>query len=148
MVIINAKIFTMEGEDKIIGRGWLSFDNGVITGIGEGDYTGSDSGIVDAGGAGLYPGFIDGHSHIGQSFLRSVRGRSHLRRRRSRIGEPYRRTVCLHKNIRPPYRRHDRESAGIHENGHGRKSQTGISRKRTHSRNKNGHRRAYTRSPV
>ena len=65
MVIKNAKIFTMEGEDRIIGRGWLRFENGLIGEIGEGDYSGADTGIIDAEGAGLYPGFIDGHSHIG-----------------------------------------------------------------------------------
>jgi len=54
----------MEGEDKIISRGWLSFENGKITALGEGDYTGGGE-IIDGKGAGLYPGFIDGHSHIG-----------------------------------------------------------------------------------
>ncbi len=64
MTITNVKIYAMEGEESIINRGWLSFENGKITALGEGDYTGGGE-VVDGNGAGLYPGFIDGHSHIG-----------------------------------------------------------------------------------
>ena len=54
MTITNVKIYTMEGEDKIISRGWLSFENGKITALGEGDYTGGGE-IIDGKGAGLFP---------------------------------------------------------------------------------------------
>ena len=65
MVIKNAEIHTMEDGFRVIGSGWIEFDGGVIRALGEGEYTGADSDVIDAGGAGLYPGFIDGHSHIG-----------------------------------------------------------------------------------
>ncbi|MBQ7719965.1 MAG: amidohydrolase, partial [Clostridia bacterium] len=65
MVIKNAEIYTMEDGFRVIGSGWIEFDGGVIRALGEGEYTGADSDVIDAGGAGLYPGFIDGHSHIG-----------------------------------------------------------------------------------
>ncbi|MCR5263730.1 MAG: amidohydrolase [Clostridiales bacterium] len=65
MVIKNARIHTMEDGYRVIGNGWLSVENGVISEIGEGEYKGAGNEVIDAEGAGLYPGFIDGHSHIG-----------------------------------------------------------------------------------
>ena len=56
MVIKNLKIVL---PNKIIERGYLAFDNGVITDIGEGDYKDA----FDGNGLIAMPGFIDVHVH-------------------------------------------------------------------------------------
>lgn len=66
MIIYNAKIYTMDSRRRIIENGWVSFENGVITALGEGG-TKASAGDIDAGGASLYPGFIDAHTHVGLS---------------------------------------------------------------------------------
>lgn len=64
MTIYNVKIHTMNKERQVIDNGYVSFENGVITKIGEGTpkITNSD---YDGGGCDLYPGFIDAHTHLG-----------------------------------------------------------------------------------
>ncbi len=61
MKIYNANIVPMEA-DKFFG--YVEFENGVITAMGEGDcpVTADD---YDARGGYLFPGFIDAHSHLG-----------------------------------------------------------------------------------
>ncbi|MBR5975462.1 MAG: amidohydrolase family protein [Clostridiales bacterium] len=82
MIIYNAEIYTMESEP--ISNGYVIFDQEKIQKVGAGDgwktFSGDSSddgrsavaanaigqtGIIDAKGARLYPGFIDAHSHIG-----------------------------------------------------------------------------------
>ncbi|ODU55593.1 MAG: hypothetical protein ABT01_05775 [Clostridium sp. SCN 57-10] len=66
MRIINGKVLTMEGET--FECGYVDFENGVITALGDmasaPAYTGE---TVDARGGYVLPGFIDAHSHIGIS---------------------------------------------------------------------------------
>ncbi|MHC1694446.1 MAG: amidohydrolase [Eubacteriales bacterium] len=66
MLIINARIYTMDKE-RIIEDGYLRFDNGKITALGQMSHltpqTGAD--FYDAEGGWVLPGFIDAHSHIG-----------------------------------------------------------------------------------
>lgn len=64
MTIYNVKIHTMNKERQVIDNGYVSFENGVITKIGEGTpkITNSD---YDGRGCDLYPGFIDAHTHLG-----------------------------------------------------------------------------------
>ena len=57
MVIKNLKIVL---NDKIIKNGFLVFNNGLITEIGEGDYVGD---AIDYSGLIAMPGFIDIHIH-------------------------------------------------------------------------------------
>lgn len=60
-VLANGKIIL---PAAVIDRGWIEYDNGVITAIGRGDYPGGgDSRITDAGGAWVSAGFIDIHTH-------------------------------------------------------------------------------------
>ena len=66
MKIYNAKIYTMDRSRSVIEKGWVSFENGRITAVGTGT-TGTSQNDVDAGGAALYPGFIDAHTHVGLS---------------------------------------------------------------------------------
>ena len=65
MIIINAKILTMENEDY--ENGYLTINDGLISAIGDMKdcplVTGQE--VVDAGGGLLLPGFIDAHSHMG-----------------------------------------------------------------------------------
>lgn len=64
MRIINGKVLTMEGVT--FENGYVEFENGVITALGEMQnapaYTGD---TVDARGGYVLPGFIDAHTHIG-----------------------------------------------------------------------------------
>lgn len=66
MKIYNAKIYTLSPSREVIENGWVSFENGVITALGDG-VTETSAGDIDAGGAALYPGFIDAHTHVGLS---------------------------------------------------------------------------------
>lgn len=64
MTIYNVKIHTMNKERQVIDSGYVSFENGVITEIGKGMPTVTDS-DYDGRGCDLYPGFIDAHTHLG-----------------------------------------------------------------------------------
>ena len=59
MVLTNLKVVT---KDRLIEHGYLQFENGRITAVGEGDYRGDDE-CVDKGGLLAFPGFIDIHIH-------------------------------------------------------------------------------------
>ncbi len=64
MVIINAHIFTMEGEP--ITNGFVKIRNGIFSAVGDmSDYTPDGEEVIDAAGAYLLPGLIDAHTHIG-----------------------------------------------------------------------------------
>lgn len=66
MNIINARIFTMNDSDTIIENGYIRVENGKIAEVGTmSDYISNDSEVIDAKGANAYPGFIDGHTHLG-----------------------------------------------------------------------------------
>lgn len=54
----------MNKERQVMDNGYVSFENGVITEIGKGMPTVTDS-DYDGGGCDLYPGFIDAHTHLG-----------------------------------------------------------------------------------
>ena len=64
MTIYNVKIHTMNKERQVIENGYVSFENGVITEIGEGTPKINDKNY-DGRGCDLYPGFIDAHTHLG-----------------------------------------------------------------------------------
>lgn len=65
MVIINGKIYTMAGEP--IENGYIRTQGNIIADVGDMSAYAAQDGeaVVDAGGAGVYPGFVDAHSHIG-----------------------------------------------------------------------------------
>lgn len=65
MIIYNAKIYTMNDSDEIIENGYVKYENGKITSIGEGLPVNADGKLIDAKGNSLYPGFIDAHTHLG-----------------------------------------------------------------------------------
>lgn len=64
MLIINAKIYTM--EDSIIENGFIHVSEGLIREVGTMDNLSfSDSEKIDLQGGSIYPGFIDAHTHLG-----------------------------------------------------------------------------------
>ncbi|MGM9677859.1 MAG: amidohydrolase [Butyricicoccus sp.] len=65
MIIYNGKIVPMEG--KIIENGFISWENGVITGIGPMENLPEDAAGtgLDAHGGWVLPGLVDAHTHLG-----------------------------------------------------------------------------------
>lgn len=67
MLIINAKIYTM--EDSLIENGYILIKDGIIKTIGDMSdliCQKCDGGeVIDVGGSLVFPGFIDAHCHIG-----------------------------------------------------------------------------------
>ena len=62
--ISNARVIL---EDQVLGEGWVSFESGTITGIGQGNPIPADENL-DAQNLYLAPGFIDLHIHGGHGF--------------------------------------------------------------------------------
>ena len=65
MLLINAKIFTM--EDAVIDCGYIQIKNDKITALGEMKDAPNDDDIFDLQGKSVYPGFIDAHCHMGMA---------------------------------------------------------------------------------
>lgn len=65
MIIFNGKILPMEGE--IVENGFVSWENGVITGIGPMENLPEDAAVtgLDAHGGWVLPGLVDAHTHLG-----------------------------------------------------------------------------------
>ena len=74
LIIRNAKIYTMDPDRHVIDRGSLAVRGDKIAGIEQTDLAESASAvqILDAGGMILFPGFINTHIHIFQSFLKGL----------------------------------------------------------------------------
>lgn len=65
MKIYNVKIFTMNKARSVIEKGWVEITEGKITAVCEGKPSSFEDVDIDGGGAALYPGFIDAHTHVG-----------------------------------------------------------------------------------
>lgn len=63
MIINGLKIFTMTEEYGVIEKGYVKIENDKITAVGEGECTDDEIVLYETGW--LFPGFIDGHTHIG-----------------------------------------------------------------------------------
>jgi len=62
--IHNARVVL---EDQVLGEGWVSFDGGAFSGVGQGDPIASEESL-DAQNLYVAPGFIDLHVHGGHGF--------------------------------------------------------------------------------
>ncbi len=65
MVISNVKIYTMDENIGIIEHGYVAFEDGKITAVGEMTDCPVCCDAVDGEGGWLLPGLIDGHTHLG-----------------------------------------------------------------------------------
>ncbi|MDF2632717.1 MAG: amidohydrolase [Caproiciproducens sp.] len=64
MLIIHAVIHTMTSNP--IENGWIRTEDGIIKGIGSDlENPQQDEKVLDVQGAGVYPGFVDAHTHLG-----------------------------------------------------------------------------------
>ncbi len=63
LAIKNAKIYPVDGP--IIEKGTVLIENGKIAAVGTDVTIPGGAEIIDAGGRGLYPGFVDAHCHVG-----------------------------------------------------------------------------------
>lgn len=64
MLIINAKIFTMESQN--VENGFIEIKNGKIASLGEMTALKlKDEKTIDLNGKSVYPGFVDAHTHLG-----------------------------------------------------------------------------------
>ena len=70
MILINCKIFTVTGE--IIENGYIKINKNTITDLGSMSGHFVDNNIVDLAQSAVYPGFVDGHAHIGIDVDRQV----------------------------------------------------------------------------
>jgi imidazolonepropionase-like amidohydrolase len=72
IAIVNAQIHPISGPR--IERGYVVFEDGRITDVGEGDYTVSDEVLVlDVEGRHVYPGLIGGNTQVGLAEIAAVR---------------------------------------------------------------------------
>ena len=88
LIIRNAAIHTMDRDGCVIDRGSVAVRKDRIAKIETTDLAESHSAsqVIDAEGMILFPGFIDTHIHIFQSFLKGLTALSTVERhaRRSR----------------------------------------------------------------
>lgn len=64
MLLINAALYTMEGEP--IAHGFLQTKGGVIAALGDmKDVPPAEGDVIDLKGLSVYPGFVDAHTHLG-----------------------------------------------------------------------------------
>jgi 5-methylthioadenosine/S-adenosylhomocysteine deaminase len=74
LIIRNAAIHTMDRDRRVIDRGTIAVKGDRIAKIEQGDLPEQDAAgqVIDADGMILFPGFIDTHIHIFQSFLKGL----------------------------------------------------------------------------
>ena len=74
LIIRNAAIYTMDRDRRVISRGSLAVKGDRIAKIEQGDLPEQDAAgqVIDADGMILFPGFVDTHIHIFQSFLKGL----------------------------------------------------------------------------
>ncbi len=72
LTISNISLFIGENLEYI-DKGYVVVKNGIIESVGTGDYKGkSDGAIYDGEGILAIPGFINAHTHIGDSFGKDI----------------------------------------------------------------------------
>ena len=74
LIIRNATIYTMDVDQRVLNHGSVAVKGDRIALIDQADLSGSNQAgqVIDAEGMILFPGFIDTHIHIFQSFLKGL----------------------------------------------------------------------------
>ena len=91
LIIKNADICTMDANMTRIQHGYVVVDGETITSVNEGSVPAgveADT-VIDAEGQVLFPGFIDTHTNIFQSFLKGLGADHHLIEWLNRSALPY-----------------------------------------------------------
>lgn len=75
LIVHNARIITVDADDRVVGSGALAIQYGRIVGLDrqENVFANFTSDVLfDAQGGAVHPGFIDAHIHVSQYTARSV----------------------------------------------------------------------------
>ena len=62
-LITNATLISPERSEPLL-EAWVRIENGVITGVGDGDTDETGHDVINASGRYLIPGLIDSHVHL------------------------------------------------------------------------------------
>ncbi|KFI63372.1 amidohydrolase family protein [Bifidobacterium cuniculi] len=100
LLITNATICTMNEDMQVIGRGFVAVTDDRIAMIGSGEPSSSmnASDVIDADGQVLFPGFINTHTHIFQSFLKGLGADHQLIEWLNRSALPYGAVMTPHQH--------------------------------------------------
>ena len=70
-LIVNGYVITMDGHRNVFTDGYVAMTDGEITAVGRMDELGHCAGeTIDAGGAVVMPGMVNGHNHLVQNMFR------------------------------------------------------------------------------
>ena len=74
ILVHNALMLPMTGDEPVVRDAWLLAEDGIIVATGSGTLPTVDAGtqVVDAGGSFLAPGFVSSHSHLFTSGSRGL----------------------------------------------------------------------------
>ncbi|MCL2071583.1 MAG: amidohydrolase [Oscillospiraceae bacterium] len=65
MIVYNVRIYTLDKANTVYENGFIEFDEKILRIGNMGDCPGITDDDLNGNGGLLYPGFIDGHSHVG-----------------------------------------------------------------------------------
>jgi 5-methylthioadenosine/S-adenosylhomocysteine deaminase len=72
LLVINARLLTMDRAFTVFDNGYLAVSSGRITGIGTGSPPWTGARTIDARGAITLPGLVNSHTHLAMTLFRGV----------------------------------------------------------------------------